>query len=250
MSSQIAVALILALFGFGQESRPELLLWQDGTSHSDSFYIDGNQMRSIEHDGTTISTFLLRHHWEAFSDSWHVRIMLRNNTDKRLELDPATIRLIDTEKIAVCTSGEPGSACRQVRGRVQNPTRIREQQENMRVQQTPSPDALPATDWCAGGHSGDPEVLRRPETPQHNPLSKHIRVRPPHDPKPRYVDPGNFAETNHAVSRRDDRTLSLVSTRRNVVVAPGSRLRPRIRISVPQHKSSRERQTWFVNLSI
>ena len=24
--------------------------------------------------------------------------MLRNNTDKRLELDPATIRLIDTEK--------------------------------------------------------------------------------------------------------------------------------------------------------
>ena len=57
MSSQIAVVLILALFGFGQESRPELLLWQDGTSHSDSFYIDGHQMRSIEHDGTTISTF-------------------------------------------------------------------------------------------------------------------------------------------------------------------------------------------------
>ncbi len=98
MSSQIAVVLILALFGFGQESRPELLLWQDGTSHSDSFYIDGHQMRSIEHDGTTISTFLLRHHWEAFSDSWHVRIMVRNNTDRRLELDPATIRLIDTEK--------------------------------------------------------------------------------------------------------------------------------------------------------
>ena len=98
MSSQIAVVLILALFGFGQESRPELLLWQDGTSHSDSFYIDGHQIRSIEHGGTTISTFLLRHHWEAFSDSWHVRIMLRNNTDKRLELDPATIRLIDTEK--------------------------------------------------------------------------------------------------------------------------------------------------------
>ena len=98
MSFQIAVVLILALFGFGQESRPELLLWQDGTSHSDSFYIDGHQIRSIEHGGTTISTFLLRHHWEAFSDSWHVRIMLRNNTDKRLELDPATIRLIDTEK--------------------------------------------------------------------------------------------------------------------------------------------------------
>ena len=98
MSSQIAVVLILPLFGFGQESRPKLLLWQDGTSHSDSFYIDGYQIRSIEHGGTTISTFLLRHHWEAFSDSWHVRIMLRNNTDKRLELDPATIRLIDTEK--------------------------------------------------------------------------------------------------------------------------------------------------------
>ena len=62
MSSQIAVVLILALFGFGQESRPELLLWQDGTSHSDSFYIDGHQIRSIEHGGTTISTFLLRHH--------------------------------------------------------------------------------------------------------------------------------------------------------------------------------------------
>ena len=92
---------------------------------------------------------------------------------------------------------------------------------------------MPATYWCAGSHSGGPEVLRRPETPQHNPLSKHIRVRPPHGPKPRCVDPGNFAETNHAVSRRDDRTLSLVSTRRNVVVAPGSRLRPRIRISVP-----------------
>ena len=89
---------MLALFGFGQESRPELLLWQDGTSHSDSFYIDGHQMRSIEHDGTTISTFLLRHHWKAFSDSWYVRIIFRNNTDKRLELDPATIRLIDTEK--------------------------------------------------------------------------------------------------------------------------------------------------------
>ena len=98
MSSQVAVVLILALFGFGQKSHPELLLWQDGTNHSDSFYIDGHQMRSIEHDGTTISTFLLRHHWEAFSDSWHVRIMVRNNTDKRLELDPATIWLIDTEK--------------------------------------------------------------------------------------------------------------------------------------------------------
>ena len=130
-------------------------------------------------------------------------------------------------KIAVCPSGEPGRACRQVRGRVHNPTRIRDQQEHIRVQQTPSPDALPATYWCAGSHSGGPEVLRRPETPQHNPLSKHIRVRPPHGPKPRCVDPGNFAETNHAVSRRDDRTLSLVSTRRNVVVAPGSRLRPR-----------------------
>ena len=89
---------MLALFGFGQESRPELLLWQDGTSHSDSFYIDGHQMRSIEHDGATISTFLLRHHWKAFSDSWYVRIIFRNNTDKRLELDPAAIRLIDTEK--------------------------------------------------------------------------------------------------------------------------------------------------------
>lgn len=100
MSSQIAVVLILvlALFGFGQESRPELLLWQDGTSHSDSFYIDGYQMRSIKHDGVTIGSFLLRHHWKGFSDSWHVRIVVRNNTNKRLELDPATIRLIDTEK--------------------------------------------------------------------------------------------------------------------------------------------------------
>ena len=74
------------------------LLWQDRTSHSDSFYIDGHQVRSIEHDGTTIGTFLLQHHWEGFSDSWHVRMMVRNNTDKRMELDPATIRLIDTEK--------------------------------------------------------------------------------------------------------------------------------------------------------
>ena len=141
MSFQIAVVLILALFGFGQESRPVLLLWQDGTSHSDSFYIDGHQMRSIEHDGTTISTFLLRHHWEAFSDSWHVRIMLRNNTDKRLELDPATIRLIDTEKSQYVRQESPAELV----DKYADASRIQlELESNKRRAQTPCPPLIGA----------------------------------------------------------------------------------------------------------
>ena len=141
MSSQIAVVLILTLFGFGQESRPELLLWQDGTSHSDSFYIDGHQMRSIEYDGTTISTFLLRHHWEAFSDSWHVRIMLRNNTDKRLELDPATIRLIDTGKSQYVRQERPAELV----DKYADASRIQlDLESNKRRAQTPCPPLIGA----------------------------------------------------------------------------------------------------------
>ena len=147
MNSQIAVVLILALFGFGHESRPEVLLWQDGTSHSDSFYIDGHQMRSIEHDGTTISTFLLRHHWKGFSDSWHVRIIVQNNTDKRLELDPATIRLIDTEKSQYVRQESPAGLV----NKYANASRIqRELERNKRRAQTPCPPLIGAPGVRAG----------------------------------------------------------------------------------------------------
>ena len=82
-----------------QDTATNFILWEDGSEHSDSYYSDGLRVLQITHDGVVVAATLERRRWKAFEDSWQIHVQVWNGTNARLDVNPATIRLVDREKL-------------------------------------------------------------------------------------------------------------------------------------------------------
>ena len=56
-------------------------------------------MLLVEHEDVEVGTTIQRYTWRLWTDSYLVNVVIRNNSDRRLDVNPQEIRLVDREKL-------------------------------------------------------------------------------------------------------------------------------------------------------